>query len=282
MRKTFFQLFCLLTVGMVILSACNMPGGNAPQATSQSVQPTTVNATDTLEPSATPTESVPTETATVMATETPIPLPTDTATPEPVSAEVGHESNCRLGPAGNYALVATYPIGQKLEILGKDLGNGYLFVKNPDKPEEQCYLLASNVTIIGDLSLLPKFTPPPSPTAGVSFKAIFKKFDICKGASFALFIIENTSSLPYRSAYIKVTDLKVNKSVEQVVSAFDLYVGCVLAKNIAPLDPGGTGYLTSPPFSWSATSNKLRAVIQVCTEKALKGFCITQSVDIKP
>jgi hypothetical protein len=76
--------------------------------------------------------------------------------------------------------------------------------------------------------------------------------------------------------------LKVNKSVEQVVSAFDLYVGCVLAKNIAPLDPGGTGYLTSPPFSWNATANKLRAVIQMCTEKALKGFCITQSVDIKP
>ncbi len=279
MRKTFFQLFCLLAVSIVILSACNMPGDNAPQATSQ---PTTVKVTDTLAPSATPTESVPTETATVEATETLTPLPTDSPTPEPVTAEVARESNCRIGPAGNYALVATYKIGQKLEILGKDLGNGYIFVKNPDKPEEQCYMLASSATIIGDLSVLPKFTPPPSPTAGVSFKATFKKFDICKGSNFALFIIENTSSLPYRSAYIKVTDLKTNKSVEQVVSAFDLYVGCVLAKNIAPLDPGGSGYLTSPPLPPGATNDKLRAVIQVCTEKALQGFCIIQSVDIKP
>jgi hypothetical protein len=78
-----------------------------------------------------------------------------------------------------------------------------------------------------------------------------------------------------------VTDQRVNRSVEQAVSAFDLYVGCVLAKNIAPLDPGGTGYLTSPPFKWSVSGHKVRAVIMLCTEKNLKGTCVTQSIDVK-
>jgi hypothetical protein len=283
MRTTYFKLYCVLITGTLILAACNMPGGNAPAETS--VSPTespTQEVTATLAATDTATEVPPTETPTVTPTETPVPEPSETATPEPPKAEVLRETNCRVGPAGNYDLVAAYQAGQKLEVVAKDLGNGYWFVRNPDKPEEQCYLLGQNIKISGETAALPKFTPQPSPTAGLFVKVTFKKFDTCKGQDFALFIVENTGGVPYRSAYIKVTDLKLNKSVEQAVSAFDLYVGCVLAKNIAPLNPGGTGYLTSPRFTWNAAANKLRAVIMVCTEKALKGTCITQSPDIKP
>ena len=109
----------------------------------------------------------------------------------------------------------------------------------------------------------------------------FKKFDTCEGEDFTLFVIDNLGSVPFRSAYIKVTDQKVNKSVEQALNAFDLRVRCVLAKNIAPLEQGATGYLTSPPINWSARGNKLRAVIMLCTEKDLKGSCVTQSLDVK-
>jgi hypothetical protein len=55
----------------------------------------------------------------------------------------------------------------------------------------------------------------------------------------------------------------------------------VLAKNIAPLDPGETGYVASPPFKWSGHGGRLRAVIMACTEQNLKGTCVTQSLDIK-
>lgn len=278
MRTTFLQIFYLPIIGGLFLSSCNLPGSNA----TAEITLQTEQATATIELTATQTEVALTETPTATPTETPLPEPSAAATIEVPTAEVMRESNCRVGPAGNYDLVATYQAGQMLEIVAKDLGGGYWFARNPEKPEEQCYLLAQNISITGDTSALPKFTPRPSPTAAPYFNVTFKKFDTCEGEDFALFIIENVGSVPFRSAYIKVTDQKVNKSVEQALNAFDLRVRCVLAKNIAPLDPGATGYLTSPPFNWSARGNKLRAVIMLCTEKDLKGTCVTQSIDLKP
>lgn len=279
MRKTIFPLICLLVTGALILSACNLPGGNA---TAEAAPPTeSFTETATREPAATPTEALPTETPTVTATETRVPTPTDTATPVPPMAEVNRESNCRVGPGGIYQLVATYQAGQKLEVVAKDLGGGYWFVKNPEKPEEQCYLLGQNITITGDTAALPKFTPRPSPTASPYFTLSFRKFDTCKGEDYALFVVENAGSVPFRSVYVKVTDQKVNRSVEQALNAFDLRVGCVLAKNIAPLEVGGTGYVASPPFKWSVAGHKLQAVIMACTEQNLKGTCVTQSIPVE-
>ena len=276
MSKTFHKFFCLLILGGLFISSCNMLGNATSEIPSQPEQ-----ATATIELTATQTEAAPTGTPTATATETLVPEPSATITPEPPIAEVVRETNCRVGPAGNYDLVATYQVGQMLEVVAKDLGAGYWFVGNPEKPEEQCYLLAQNITISGDTTALPKFTPRPSPTAAPYFNATFKKFDTCEGEDFTLFVIENLGSVPFRSAYIKVTDQKVNKSVEQALNAFDLRVRCVLAKNIAPLEQGATGYLTSPPINWSARGNKLRAVIMLCTEKDLKGSCITQALDVK-
>ena len=186
MRTTFLQFSYLLMIGGLFLSSCNMPSNSTVEITPQAEQ-----ATSTIELTATQTEAAPTETPTATATETPVPEPSATITPEPAIAEVVRETNCRVGPAGNYDLVATYQVGKMLEVVAKDLGAGYWFVGNPEKPEEQCYLLAQNITINGDTSVLPKFTPLPSPTAAPYFNATFKKFDTCEGQDFALFIIEN-------------------------------------------------------------------------------------------
>jgi hypothetical protein len=280
MRTTLFQLFGFLTIVEFFLSACNLPASSAATEPAPQVEPSTPTTVITIESTATPTTQD-TETPTVTATETPILEPSATSTPESPKAEVVRETNCRVGPAGNYDLVATYQVGQLLEVVAKDLGAGYWFVRNPEKAEEQCYLLAQNITITGDTSALPKFTPQPSPTAAPYFNASFKKFDNCNGQDFALFIVENTGSVPFRSAYIKITDQKVNKSVEQALNAFDQFVGCVLAKNIAPLNSGATGYVSSPLFNWAVNRDKLRSVIMLCTEKDLKGTCVTQTVDVK-
>lgn len=280
MSTTFFQLFCFLTMVGFVLSACNLPASSAATEPAPPVESSTPTTVATIASTVTPTGQA-TETPTVTATETPIPEPSATHTPEAPKAEVVRETNCRVGPAGNYDLVATYQVGQLLEVVAKDLGAGYWFVRNPEKPEEQCYLLAQNIRITGDTAALPKFTPQPSPTAAPYFNVSFKKFDSCKGQDFALFIVENVGSVPFRSAYIKVIDQKVNKSVEQALNAFDQFVGCVLAKNIAPLNSGATGYVSSPRFDWTVNRDKLRAVLMLCTEKDLKGTCVTQTIDVK-
>jgi len=175
--------------------------------------------------------------------------------------------------------VATYQDGQMLDVIANDLGAGYSYVQNPENPEEQCYLLTNNIVITGDTSVLPKYTPPPSPTAAPYFTAAFKKLDTCNGKDYAIFTIENAGSVPFRSFYIRVTDQKADKSVDQVVNAFDQWTGCIIARDIAPLNGGETGYVYSPYFTWNVNLDKLQVVIQVCTEKDLKGTCVTQITD---
>jgi len=279
MRRTLFQLPGLLTTMALVLSACNLPGSRATSEVTLPAEQATAHLA-AIEATATftqPAEVIPSETPTATRT----PKPSATSTPEPPAAEVVRESNCRTGPGGIYELVATYQVGQLLDVVARDLGGGYWFVQNPEKPEEQCYLLAQNIRISGETTALPKYTPLASPTAPPYFNLSFKKFDTCEGVDFAVFTVENVGSVPFRSAYIKVTNYKANKSVEQALNAFDLKVRCVLAKNIAPLNPGGTGYVYSPPFKWSGRGQTLRAVIMICTEKNLKGTCVTQNMDIK-
>lgn len=278
MNKVPVRLFGLLLIGVLNVSACNMPVSDAPVETS------TPAATATIDLSATQTmqaKLIPTHTPTVTLTETATLEPSATSTPEPPQAEVLRVSNCRVGPGGLYDLVAKYEAGQMLDVVAKDLGGGYWFVQNPDKQEEQCYLLAQNIRITGDTQLLPKLTPLPSPTAAPYFEISFRKFDICENRNYVVFDIENLGSFPFRSVYIRVTNGKTGESVEQAYNAFDLRVKCVLAKNIAPLEVGKSGYVYSPQFKWSGHGEKLRATIMACTEKNLKGSCVTQSVDIK-
>lgn len=268
------QLYCFLTIGILALSACNMPTQKAAPTPTPTLSPTS---------STTPTATVTitnTPTTTPTATETPMPEPSATVTPQIVKAKVGRETNCRTGPAGNYNLVATYQDGQMLEVIANDLGAGYSYVQNPENPDEQCYLLTNNITISGDTSILPQITPPPSPTAAPYFNAAFKKIDTCDGKDYAIFTVENLGSIPFRSFYIRVTDQKADQSVEQVVNAFDQWVGCIIARDISPLEAGATGYLFSPYFKWNVNLDKLQVVVQLCTEKDLKGTCVIQTVDV--
>jgi hypothetical protein len=281
MRTTFFQFFVFFILIMLILSACNLPVNNPTASSPARIEPSlTVEAM--VDATATQAVEVPSATLAATATQTLTPEASATATAEIPIAEVVRLTNCRTGPAGNYDLVAKYEVGQKLNIVARDLGSAYWFVSNPEKPDEQCYLMAQNVKVSGDTAVLPKFTPLASPTSIPDFKMTFKKFDICKGQSFAIFIVENTGSTPFRSAYIKVTDLKVNKSVEQALNAFNLHVGCTLAKNLSPLNPGETGYVESAPFEWNHDGHKLRVTIMLCTEQNLKKVCVDQTMQVNP
>lgn len=293
--KHFSRLAPLGTLVLAIL-ACALPGSSLPPTpTAENSSARALVATQAAlaalpSPTFSPEPELPTETPqpSPTATETPLPVgvfPTETATatPVPVLAEVMKETNCRTGPGGMYELLATFQPGTQLEVSARDLGGGFIVVKNPEKSGEECYLLVNNVKLSGgEVAVLPQYTPLASPTAAPSFEVKFKKFDTCKGDVLTQFIVVNLGSVPFRSAYIKVTNLKTGQAAEQVVNAFDLTTGCIIAQNIAPLEPGATGYLSSPVFKNDPRGNKLRAVIQACTEKSLKGTCVVTTLEIKP
>ena len=289
------RIFCAVSAILLAISACAIPTSSkatpTPEGLSTVTQPVlAVEASPSSQPELpTDTPLAPSETALPTGTPTETPLPvgvppseTPTLTPVPIFADVMKDTNCRTGPSGAYDLVTTFKVGDKVEVVARDLGGGFIVIKNPANPEEECYILVNNVKLAGDTSILPQYTPLASPTASPNFTATFKKFDDCKGDVFVLFDVVNTGSVPFRSAYIKVTNLRTGESAEQAVSAFDLWVGCMIAKNIAPLDAGGSGWLASNLFLHDPRGNKMRAVIQACTEKALKGVCVTTTILMNP
>ncbi|PWH16129.1 MAG: hypothetical protein DDG60_04575 [Anaerolineae bacterium] len=282
MNLSVFRMIVLFSAFALLLQGCNLPvAGPEQPAPSATELPRFTPTESPLPPTSTPLP--PTETPLPSATPT-LTLtlePSSTPTPAPPTAEVVRESNCRVGPAGNYTLVATYQPGKVLNVIARDLGGGFVFVQNPEKPEEQCYLLQNNIKISGDLSFLPQITPPPTPTPAPNFTVVFWKYMMCKDAYVAHFKVVNTGGSQFRSAYVKVTDQKRKQSLEQSLLAFDLYEGCIVARNIAPLLPGGTGYVQSAPYPWDPRSNRQTAVIMLCTEQDLKGACVTKTLEFQ-
>jgi hypothetical protein len=280
-----FRLLCALTAILMATMACAMPFAIPAVAPTKAPAPT--SAITALAPTETePTTESPTATMTatpeVTATITLTLEPSVTATLEAAESPTGKvtkETNCRKGPGSIYGLVVTFQSGTTVQILARDLGGGYVYVQNPDKPEEGCWILEANVTVSGDVTPLPAFTPPPTPSPAPDFTVSFKKFDACSGSPFAVFEVVNTGGFQFRSAYVRVTDLKTGAVTENSLNAFDIVVGCIVAQNIAPLKPGGTGYLQSDKFKKNPGGDKLRATFHLCTEQNLKGACVDQALD---
>ena len=290
-RNRNYPILCAMSVLLLAAFACSLPMQTAPStptsvpataapsdtpipptltiAPTASTAPQPDTETPTLAPLATTTATLETG---VLLTDTP------TATLEAISAKLTRTSDCFSGPAGNYDLVATYPNGTKLTVIARDMGGGFIFIQDPSSPTTQCYILAANAQLSASPTVLPQITPQASPTGSAGIKASFKRYDDCRGNPYTLFTVVNTGGSPLRSAYIRVTDLKTGISVEWSADAFDLWQGCIIAQNFAPLNPGSTGYLRSEQFARNPRGDKMRAVIHACTQKGLQGFCVDTAV----
>ncbi len=117
--------------------------------------PPTAADTDTPEFSPTPSN-----TATPDATAT----PEATATPSVPLASLTQNTNCRRGPLAVYDLIRTFLTGQSAQIIGKNAAGDYWYIADPGQPGKDCWLWGRYVTVSGDTSNVPVFTPPPTPT----------------------------------------------------------------------------------------------------------------------
>src|SRR5258706_3418997 len=109
-------------------------------------------------------------------------------------------------------------------------------------------MLGNRLKASGNLTPLPAFTPPPTPTLAPSFTVTYKKLDKC-GDVFVRFIVTNTGGFCFRSAYVKVTNLKNSEVTEKVTNTFDLTIDCVVAQSISNVTPRRrTAYLGSGSF----------------------------------
>jgi hypothetical protein len=178
MERSRRTLAWVLTPLLVLGLACSVGTGIVdPNAASTAVAQTIVagqtstaavlSAAGTLAASLVPPAShTPEATATPEFTATPSATATLTETPTPSVplASLTQNTNCRSGPLAVYDLIRTFLTGETAQITGKDAGGDYWYVADPNQPGKDCWLWGRYVTVSGDTSNVPVFTPPPTPT----------------------------------------------------------------------------------------------------------------------
>ena len=157
-------------VAMIILLAamlaCNMPGAQgstqapdlAGTITAQAVVISQSNGTPAFA-DAPPVASEPTLTETPTLT----PTVTLTATPSVPEVSVSSATNCRTGPGTEYDLLYTLQPGQVAQLVGKNTPNSYWIINFPGGTT--CWLWGQYAAVSGNVSGLPEYPAPATPTA---------------------------------------------------------------------------------------------------------------------
>jgi hypothetical protein len=144
--------------------ACNLPSTDGP-VDQQPQQEDGVSQVQPETPTSTPSPpeivvNTPEPTATI--TYTPTITPTFTASVPLVSVSV--DTNCRFGPAAIYDWLGAILVGEIAEIVGKNYENTHLYIVNPDRPGEFCWITKQYANVEGELLSVPVLTPEPTPT----------------------------------------------------------------------------------------------------------------------
>lgn len=141
------------------------------QAPTNTQIPTELPPPEAVKPSETPTPElvveIPTETPMIVveaATDTPIP----TEEPETPLLRVSESTNCRAGPSPMYGVEGYITPDMVLPVRGINEGHSWWWVDNPTYPGYHCWVWKWTSTVEGDVSSLPVYFDPWTPTPGVA------------------------------------------------------------------------------------------------------------------
>ena len=139
---------------VLALTSCNLTATAEPTETlSVPAMPMVATSTQNL---STPT-FVPIET--LLAIDTPTRVPTATSSII-LAAPIEQPVNCRFGPEVSYAIIGALIVGRQAEVIGKNIGTTWWYVKNPSDPSTNCWLSADFVVVTGNWEALPVVSPP--------------------------------------------------------------------------------------------------------------------------
>ena len=160
-------LFALIAI--VIILACNLPGGQPPTTEPDYISTITVQAS-LIQPlnnlvSPVVITATPNLSAQVIFTDTPASTPTITLTPTLgiATITVSADTNCRSGPGKEYDNLGALLANESAEIVGKNTITNYWIIKNPDH-DGTCWLWGRYATISGDTTSIKEVAIPPTPT----------------------------------------------------------------------------------------------------------------------
>jgi len=275
-----------LSIFILTVSACNPRESLEP---TDQVNPTNdweAQAQETLEALTTP----PTETEEPkLPTKTPLPSPTVTNTPtftptptQPVlQISVSENTHCRTGPGQTYVSLGVLFAGEMAEVIAQSTIEDFWYILLPDKPETPCWLSGYYASVEGDTSILPAFTPVPSPTPEVGFALYLNSFQSCGSTNYVVFSILNGGAQMLKTAKIDVIDWDTKKSLYG--PTFQRFPFAQWVTPVCPPDHGnelfpGLIQYVHVPLSSMPQGGTAYGTIMLCTGDWLGGDCVTQQI----
>jgi hypothetical protein len=234
-----------------------------------------------IQVSATPSMTFTPGPPTLTPTETVTPSPVFTSTPLVPQITVSMATNCRVGPGKVYDRVGALLVGEVTEIYGRNVNGDYWYVRNPNVNGGFCWLWGEYATLTGNVSALPIFTPPPTPTPMPAFEASYVGKDSCNGW-WVDFELENTGGIQFKSYSLTLRDTATDVVLSMYEDGFTDNTGCLESTTRTNLNPGSSRIISSPKFSYDPAGDKLRATITVCSNTGQNGTCVTEVIEFKP
>ena len=270
---------------VAVISGC-LPGASTPDANSvNTAVAQIVSSALTQTAGAFTVTPIVTSTYTATPTVTLSPTPTFTFTPAIPQISVSVPTNCRVGPGKVYDRVGALLVGETAQIFGRDPTGRYWFIQNPESPSRFCWLWGEYATVTGNFIVLPVFTPPPTPTFTPTplpdIRVSFAGKDTCVGWWIEI-ELKNRSALTFRSLALTVKDTVTNISLSTDANGFTNTDGCLFSTTDDNLKPDETLVVSSPAFAYDPAGHKLRATIQLCSEKNLNGVCVSNEILFTP
>ena len=205
-----------------------------------------------------------------------------TSTPAVPLISVSVATNCRVGPGRVYDRVGALLVGEVAEVIGVNPTGNYWYIRNPDSSTGFCWLWGEYATLSGNPSVLPVYTPPPTPTPAPDFTVRFAGLETCTTTWWVDFRLENTGGVTFRSISITLRDVSTNIVLSLSANEFTIVNGCPRSNTRNVLEPGDRLAVSMSPFSYDPTGHDLRATIILCTNTGGTGLCISEDINFKP
>ncbi|MGB7876010.1 MAG: SH3 domain-containing protein [Anaerolineales bacterium] len=230
-----------------------------------------------------------TETPTQTLTATPIftSTPIFTFTPIVPQISVSVPTNCRIGPGKVYRMVGALLVGETAQIYGRDPTGGYWYIRNPDSSSGYCWVWGEYATVIGNVALLPVYTPPPTPTPTFTptpspdFVAAYTSLDTCVGWWVEL-RLQNTGSIPFKSIGLTVRDTVTDVVLASFTNNFTNIDGCLSSNTTDTLSVDNKRIVSAPAFNYDPSGHKIRTTIILCSDVDQSGTCVTKTINFIP
>jgi len=202
---------------------------------------------------------------------------------------VSKEMNCREGTSTSFPKVGILEAGSQTEVFGMDINRQYFLIRNPDNPQDFCWIWGYYATPLGETTNLPLFTPMPTPMSTLTpdppadFYTIYTKLDACVGWYLEL-KIWNTGNTVWSSGSLVARDLVTKAETPvRVSNQFEDWMGCTSTSLIQnDLAPGESGSIHTHDFIDNPRGHTILVMVTLCTLNGLAGTCLTKDVTFTP